>query len=378
MAVCFYCKKNLEYFNDIRICRQCLKKKDIMDTYLDIRFCMSSSKIDIKFMRKEKVKKYGKVFDLVKKGIVITPEKEKTFMIDRLNKKSFYEKRRNREDRSFLRKEKMVCEKKAIRKKINNKKLTKEWGIESLNDFCMQLYECGIKVKDIPSYKKILSGNFSNVLDEFYSEDRIIKFPEIMRRNFNRKKLRASGIKAEEHQLLVWKVIRKKFPMYLESESLKEQAYSAGIEGLSIATGTFDNKISGWSTFAWNWIEGKIKRHFQNNNPDSLIRVPCNQQKKENRDFIKTLNTLSLEKEMDESSEEKTTLECFVGDAKEVDREVFFNNLKEHLTQKYGKEHAESFFLFTLHGKRWLLNKKVLEAMLNEVKTKFLSDGKFF
>lgn len=263
--------------------------------------------------------------------------------------------------------------------KVEIKFRSNVWTLEKINKNAMDLFKRIIKdgqidlgsktrLNSMGDYRKFFGPGFIKAVKDHYHEDKKIKFPEIIRRNHNRKKLREDGIKVEEHEKLVREVINKRFRFCHRNPDLYDEALLAGTEGLIIAAGLYNPDNGAWSTYAWNWIEGKISRHFENNNPDSLIRVPCHQQK--NKELVLSMRTLSLEKKIDSGDGKTGEFADTIKDETSQD-DILVKDIFDSVSRKFGEEVANNFVQFFLHGKKWKKKGKILEEVKIYVKDTF-------
>ena len=272
----------------------------------------------------------------------------------------------------FFRKEKICLEE--IIEFEEEEKTSPDWDLETVKKKAMDLWEQGFNPKTKQDYLEYFGKSYADFIREVYAEDSQIQFPEIMRRSYIREKNRREGIRLEEHEKLIHEVIKKKFAFCFKNQEMYDDAFLAGQEGLVVAAGLYNKETASWSTYAWRWIEGKIRRFFENNNPNSMIRVPCHRQK--DKEFMEDMQTYSLDKKIssgeDGENEFSSTVSSDVNEKNEESR--LMENIREVLSEEFGEEKALCFFENFLYKKKWPYKAQELKEIREYVRQTFYSD----
>jgi len=251
-----------------------------------------------------------------------------------------------------------------------NISLHHEWDIQ-------KVVEHGIRIFDVCSPDKLWDMQnhyglrFVQVANDLFFKEQI-GFVEQMRRNKSASGWRKNGIVVEEHFGLVRSVIQKQFSFCLNNPAIYEQAFSAGMEGLLVAAGVFDpeNRKGSWSTCAWSWIRAKIQRDLENNDPFSMIRIPCHKQK--DKELKKQLQTLSLDQKLETDGDEEFSKYVGDQDEEEFEQDIIYN----FVSKKFSHRVANAFFNHFLKDVAWRFSDKLLKEVKDAISTEFYPEWK--
>lgn len=245
-----------------------------------------------------------------------------------------------------------------------------EWNVERIISLSMKYIKKNPNGFSIYRMVQIYGEGFFRAVKKYFGKDQI-KFVETIKRNYKREQLRKNGICIEDHINLVRSVINKKFSKYLNNEYLYEEAVSAGTEGLLKAAGLYNESRGAWSTYAWQWIVAGIRRHFENFDPESVIRLPSHMQYNPefNKSSIQTHSLNAIIDGEDGATEKQDLLDSGVS----VDDSMFLSELREHLLKKFGEKTTSSFFDFFLHGKKFKSKTHTIEEVQDFVRKQFYS-----
>jgi DNA-directed RNA polymerase sigma subunit (sigma70/sigma32) len=252
---------------------------------------------------------------------------------------------------------------------IKDKKWSR-WTIKKLVDLSLELISGMDDPEKFSIYgmAKKYGARVIRIIRRYFGDDQI-GYAESIKRMHKRERLRAAGIRVEDHENLVREIIKKKFHFYLSDDFLYNEALQAGKEGLLKAAGKYDPLRASWSTYAWTWCEAAIRRHFENFNPTSVIRVPCHKQYDEN--FDKTSSaTLSLNVMMNDdptSAEIIESIDCGV----DVEKMVLMGSLRDMLLKKFGNETTNMFFDHFMFGAKYKSKIHTIEEVKEYVKNEF-------
>ena len=184
-----------------------------------------------------------------------------------------------------------------------------------------------------------------------------------IKREINRE---VNNIRIEEHLNLIKKIIHKNFNFCVKNPEWFNDALGAGSEALVNALSLYEPSMSSWSTYAWRWINAGITRHFENNDVNSLIKIPSH--KHYDKSFNKKIYvTQSLDAKISKSDEDSASLVDMIP-SKRLTESSLERNVHKDIIEKFGIDCFESFFNYYKNGKKFKSKKFSLEEVITYLK----------